>query len=295
MGKPRFTLSNRNRNPLMVKDIKPGRLHGKCVDPPELDGDFHNAPSPVLVMGMVNSGTSILTEFIHKCGIFMGRNMDHYESHYFSIFINNCMIMGGNGGWANLPIMSVDDVVSYKPKVKKFIKRGWKYDFMQWGYDGKSRWGFKDPRLCVLLPLYLKIFPNASIVHIVRDSKNVAASLCQKSKLGIDERKDFDFWKNLSIEYNKRVKKLSGSCNEYHMLEYENMCRNKNVVLEDLADYLNVSITEEAQKVRDKIHDNRVDSYRNYSRKKKTGFFKLGKVYKKFKYYSQTFLENWID
>jgi len=47
---------------------------------------------PVLVAGMHNSGTSMLSVILHYNGIFMQANVDHFESHFFSYCINDQFI-----------------------------------------------------------------------------------------------------------------------------------------------------------------------------------------------------------
>ena len=134
---------------------------------PKLDPDviqsFNGPFNPVMVVGMHNSGTSILTEILHSSGIFFSANMQHHESFFFTSFINNRLIFGGGGNWAKLPLMSVEKVLSFEKTVGPIIQKYWLADYLQWGYDGKSPWGIKDPRLCVLIPLYLKLFPTLEI------------------------------------------------------------------------------------------------------------------------------------
>jgi hypothetical protein len=62
------------------------------------------------------------------------------------------------------------------------FKEYWEDYYTECGYNGKSKWGFKDPRLCVVLPLYLKLFPKAQVVHIRRNPNDVAASLGKRKK-----------------------------------------------------------------------------------------------------------------
>ena len=65
------------------------------------------APPPVLITGMHNSGTSVLSECLHAAGLFLQCNTSRNESYFFSIYINDELIMGGGSEWARLPIMSV--------------------------------------------------------------------------------------------------------------------------------------------------------------------------------------------
>jgi Flp pilus assembly protein TadD len=215
---------------------------------------------PVLVLGMHNSGTSILAEILHKSGIFLGANMDHYESYFFSIFINNNLLMGGGSNWAQVPIMSVEKVKAFSDQVKSYIRNFWVLDYLQCGYDGEYAWGFKDPRLCVLLPLYLDIFPDSKVIHIRRNPNDVAASLCKKKKLGIGRVNNFDYWKKLTLQHTDRVLECASSCKAYYELTYEDLCRDSEKTVLQLFDFLDLRFTEQTKNLLKKIHSSRIGS-----------------------------------
>jgi hypothetical protein len=224
------------------------------------------SPPPILVLGMHNSGTSILAKVMHKSGVFMGNNMAHCESHFFSEFINDKLIMGGEDRWAKLPIMNVEEIKSHESKVKEIIKKGWIYDYMQWGYNGVSRWGIKDPRLCVLIPLYLDIFPESKIVHIRRDPKDVAASLSQKYKKGVGLLDDPSHWFRLTREYNTRVEEFSGKAKSYYDLKYEDLCKKTQSVISSLFTRLELKISDQSQQLIETMHTDSIGSYKRYKK-----------------------------
>ncbi len=219
---------------------------------------------PVLVLGMHNSGTSILAEILHKSGLFLGANMAHYESYFFSIFINNNLLMGGGSNWAQMPIMSIEKVKAFSDRVKSYIKQLWVLDYLRCGYDGESAWGFKDPRLCVLLPLYLDIFPNSKVVHIKRNPNDVAASLCKKKKLGVGQVDNFDYWKKLTLQHVERVLECKNSCQSYYELSYENLCLDSEKTVLRLFNFLDLHFTQETKSLLKKIHKKAIGSYRTY-------------------------------
>ena len=223
--------------------------------------------APILIVGMHNSGTSILAEILHKSGVFLGNNMGHYESHFFSIFINDLLIMGGGSNWAKLPILSVEEVESFRETIKPFIQKYWVADYLQWGYDGVSKWGIKDPRLCVLLPLYLEIFAEATVIHIRRNPDDVAASLCQRTKRGIGKLNDFEHWKQLALEYTERVIHCSDKARAYYELEYEKFCTKTEEVTQDLFSFLNIPYTENTKKMLSKVSPSKIGSYERYQKK----------------------------
>ena len=234
-------------------------------DLPEITStSFHTLKGnqqPVLVVGMHNSGTSILTEILHKNGVFFGANMQHFESNFFSIFINDRIILGGKGNWAKLPIMSVDEVLSYESSVAPIIKAHWLTDYLQWGYDGESLWGIKDPRLSILLPLYLKIFPEAKIIHIRRNPNDVAASLSGKYKAGVGVLNDFNHWKTLTEAHTQRVLDYSGICSAYFELSYENFCRDPKPYTKDLFQFLDIPFTDKTNLLLENVTPSQIGSY----------------------------------
>jgi hypothetical protein len=223
---------------------------------------------PVIVTGMHNSGTSILAEILHTNGLFLEANMGHYESHFFSIFVNDRLIMGGGNNWAKLPILPVEDILKFKDTIGSFIKKYWRIDYIQWGYDGVSPWGFKDPRACVLLPLYLELFPNAKIIHIRRNLDDVAASLCEKHKMGVGQKDDFNYWKQLAQAHVERVWEFSRNYPYYFELTYEAFCQTPTQVTRKLFNFIGLQYTETIQNLlKQRVSTSRIGSYKRRIRK----------------------------
>ena len=226
-----------------------------------------NPRPPVLVVGMHNSGTSILAEILHKSGVFLGANMPHYESFFFSVLINDRLILGEKLGWANLPLMPIDEVMQYLDTAGAFARRHWLADYLQYGYDGCSAWGIKDPRLCVLLPLYLELFPGARVVHIRRNPDDVAASLCRRKKYGVGKLDDFEHWKQLTQAYTGRVLEHASQASAYHELEYEAFCTESEPVTRDLFAFLGLDFSTETGKLLEKVSPSRIGSYDKYQKR----------------------------
>ena len=181
-------------------------------------------PPPVLVLGMHNSGTTMLAQILHRSGLCLANNAAHCESHFFSLFINDRLIMGGGTAWAQFPIMTVEQVLARRDMIEPLVKQNWRMDYIQWGYNGGGPWGIKDPRLCVLLPLYLELFPGAKLLLIRRDPDDVAASLAHRHKPGVGVKNEPQHWKSLTLAHIERVEQYS---KDHPFLEvaYERLCR----------------------------------------------------------------------
>ncbi|MCA9175346.1 MAG: sulfotransferase [Planctomycetales bacterium] len=192
---------------------------------------------------MHNSGTTVLAGCLHQAGLFLACNTSRNESHFFSIHVNDELIMGGGDNWAKLPILSVDEVLSHRERVGGYILRQWRDDYMQWGYDGCSRWGIKDARICVLLPLYLELFPGAKILFIRRDPDDIAASLSHREKKGVGIRNDEAHWRQLTEAHFARVREYGQARADFYEISYEELCRQPAQVAPGMFEFLEMEYT----------------------------------------------------
>jgi len=244
---------------------------------------------PVIVLGMHHSGTSILAEILHRNGVFMHANMHHSESKFFTVEINDRMIMGGGANWASNPIMPVAEVMAKLDQVRARIEKKAYKKYIEAGYDGHSRWGFKDPRTCVVLPLYLEIFPNAQLLHIIRNEDDAAASLAASEKKGLGIKPDLDFWKELRWQYIGRAREYGRRHQHYYEFHYEDFCSHPVEVIKDIFTYLDVAFTDETEQfLRKNIYTHRI----NLGNGKTEGNLKIAKGIAGCKINSDDYLDN---
>jgi hypothetical protein len=239
----------------------PTEIQAAAVHHTQLPHLDTNQRAPVLVVGMHNSGTSILTKLLHESGVFFAASMQHHESRFFSIFVNDLIVLGGSDNWAKLPLMSIDDVMAFHHSVGPFIKRHWIAEYLQWGYGGTSPWGIKDPRLCILLPLYLAIFPEARVIHIRRNPDDVAASLHERERARGGVPHGFDHWKALNSEYVGRVHAYASRCHAYHELEYESLCTTPGDTFRMVLAFLALPFTDHTESLLATVTASRIGSY----------------------------------
>jgi hypothetical protein len=146
--------------------------------------------SPVIIIGMHRSGTSLLTRVLQQAGLFMGRGASRNEEAAFTNAVNGWLFRQASATWDRPE--SVDwlwkdeqlwpwlvdyvDGITRGPASMRFLGPGrwWRYR----GLDGVTGpWGFKDPRNTYTLPLWRALFPEARVIHIMRHGVDVAASL----------------------------------------------------------------------------------------------------------------------
>jgi hypothetical protein len=215
---------------------------------------------PVILLGMHHSGTSIFAEVLHRFGVFMQADMAHHESKFFTRDLNDRLIMGGGDGWARTPILPVEAVMAKLEPARKLIAAQALKKYRRAGYDGVSAWGFKDPRTCVTLPLFLAIFPRARLLHIVRQEADVAESLATSEKAGVGVIADRDFWRQLQRQHVARVREYGRTHPSYFEFAYEEFCRQPVEVTRAAFDHIGLTLPPEAESfLTQTIYTHRID------------------------------------
>ncbi|MDF2093738.1 sulfotransferase [Knoellia sp. 3-2P3] len=100
---------------------------------------------------------------------------------------------------------------------------------------GKSRWADKSPRYAMKLPFIMELFPDAQVVHVIRDGRDVAVS----------HRKRFGYWSCVKsavkwpryiAEATEHGRRLPPG--QYHELRYEELVSDQEGTLRRLLDFL---------------------------------------------------------
>lgn len=132
---------------------------------------------------MHRSGTSMLAEVLHKAGIYMGKDRDHnFEAMHF-LSINQRAMWKAGADWYK-PLQPPDECFDH-PGIHELFKIHFKIHSNRKYLLHKllnKPWGWKDPRNTFTLPYWLKHFPNAKVIHLIRHGWDVALSLQRRNK-----------------------------------------------------------------------------------------------------------------
>jgi hypothetical protein len=104
----------------------------------------------------------------------------------------------------------------------------------------RRAWGWKDPRCCLLLPLWLEMFPALKVVVIVRDPGSVAASLQRRGGY-VTPAFGMDLWRRY---HESLLPALQGR--RYAVTHYDRLVGNPDGELQRICTYLGWEIPEEA-------------------------------------------------
>jgi hypothetical protein len=167
--------------------------------------------SGVLVVGMHRSGTSAVTRVVNLLGVPLGREDDiyaaadnpsgHWESRQLCA-VNNVILRVFGGFDMGMPPMPRSWLQTRRAAQLERVMRGAFDDVYQ-----DDRWLWKDPRICLTLPLWRQVLKDFCVVFVVRDADPVMRSLHRREGGSYPLFYCYALWD----DYNRRaVTSLSG-------------------------------------------------------------------------------------
>lgn len=159
-----------------------------------------------VILGMHRSSTSMISKCLHEQGeVFMGKDLlgpgrgnedGHYEDKRF-LDLNDEILSKANGSWDNPPSREAIEGVAkeFSSRIQSLISDSCS-NMKEAGYRS---WGFKDPRTCLTLPVYLPYLNNPRFIVIKRPLIEVAKSLEKRDGMRIEKGI------SLAKAYNDRI------------------------------------------------------------------------------------------
>lgn len=144
----------------------------------------------LIILGMHRSGTSLLSNWLHHCGLNLGERLlgsglgnirGHYEDIDFIELHDEILkqVEITDGGLTNINKTSSFQENNVSNKIRKLVQSKQEH-----GID----WGWKDPRTCLFLPYYEKLLPKAKIIAIYRPPLEVVDSLLRRKEAKLSKR-----------------------------------------------------------------------------------------------------------
>lgn len=234
---------------------------------------------PLIIIGMHRSGTSLVSRLLNDLGIHMGNSLSRDAESIFFQKINRRIYKSAGSDWGDIDLLlaSMEDENFIEKELENELRilfpeksflgfnKGVAHHFSPgiWSslMEGDDiRWGWKDPRTTMTFPIWLRIFPNARVLHVIRNGIDVAISthrrsLKQQNKFWkriipldfIPKTLDFNYCYDLWKKYVSFAIKNKGLIQPGHYLEiqYENLLSQPMEKIKEITGFIGYPMQDE--------------------------------------------------
>jgi len=209
-----------------------------------LKNDLKVSP-PVIICGMHRSGTSMVSQVLEGCGLYLGNKNDLLSSTqdnpsgYWEfrdlVEFSDQLLESIGASWNEIsPLMSKNWLS--KIKIEQQISESIR--ILETLIQVDKPWGWKDPRATILLPFWRCLLPNFKLIVCVRNPLEVAFSLSKRTIKHVDFQPGLRLW----LDYNKLLMRDLENNNAL-FIHYEQILQNPNSEIRRLCNFLNLSPT----------------------------------------------------
>lgn len=142
----------------------------------------------LIILGMHRSGTSVITQWLHRCGLPVGNDLlgpgtgnieGHFEDLDFVRLHEELLLSQKlpNTGFTENAVKNIEPRQMFRITSLINIKS-----------RQQPQWGWKDPRTCLFLNIYRDILPEAHYLVIFRDYQPVVSSLISREHAGLQKK-----------------------------------------------------------------------------------------------------------
>ncbi len=216
--------------------------------------------SPVIICGFHHSGTRLLAEMLEAVGVFQKTNSPTHEWTYIQAL--NTVVLPE--WWSADAIDQFDEARGAEFLHHEVLA----YRLAAAGYvDGP--WGQKDPRDSVTVGAWLRAFPHARIVNLVRDPKDVIgtlpASYAAYTPGGKLPQNDVEWWARTWLAYLRRTRAAMQKAEHAIEVRFEDLCAEPVATIRAVVDALDLDCSVSAKDFASmSIKSGKVGVYRNW-------------------------------
>ncbi len=149
--------------------------------------------NPTIITGMHRSGTTLLCKLLEKSGLFMGNQKDGNNESLFFLHLEEWILKNARARWDaphNYSLMDMATKEKIAASISKKLSGPSREEFLGPELAKKYKdlreldipWGWKQPRATITADIWHKIFPDAKVLHIMRNPVDVAQSLKKRQE-----------------------------------------------------------------------------------------------------------------
>lgn len=218
---------------------------------------------PVLIIGAHRSGTSATARALELLRLQIGQRLDSHREPRPLQKLHEDYLRRVGATWHNpQPFLKWIETAEGKHDCVSYLRTNVRRDFARiFGYrcnpkglwlrvrlNFGARWGWKEPRTALFAPAWLEIFPEARIVHVVRDAHAAASSIRERElkfqaagEPPTPNLADLDYCRQLVQTYLTAGERLANSAN-YQRVQFEELQANPPAMLERLAKFCDLRV-----------------------------------------------------
>jgi hypothetical protein len=231
---------------------------------------------PVLIVGAHRSGTTATARALQLLGLQIGQRLDsHHEPYGVQRLHEDYLRRVGAAWYEPGPFLDLLQTPQGRQDCVDYVRQNIRQRFADiFGYrnDPKgfwlrarlrfgTKWGWKEPRTTLFAPAWLEIFPEAHVVHVVRDPEAAAASIRQRElqfqaagDAPSGKIHDLEYCRQLVLTYVAAGERLAALAN-YRRVQFEEVQANPRIALQALAQscgliFTNAELTNAAATIR---------------------------------------------
>jgi hypothetical protein len=213
--------------------------------------------APVLIIGAHRSGTTATARALQLLGLQVGQRLDsHHESKQLQQMHERYLQKLGAAWHHPGPFLDSIATPQGRRDCTEYLRTQTRAAFADtFGYRNNPRgwwlrarlrhgaaWGWKEPRTTLFAPCWLRIFPEAHFIHVVRHPLAVALSIRERElqfrAAGDSPNADLDqleYCLRLALTYIETGERLAASTQRYRRVHFEAMQADASNTLRDLA------------------------------------------------------------
>jgi hypothetical protein len=214
---------------------------------------------PVIIIGSHRSGTTATARALELLGLRLGQKLDSHRESKALQRLHEDYLRKQGAAWHH-PQAFLDalknetgrsDCASYleTAKINRFAKLfGYRRNLRGWWLGRKLKrgkpWGWKEPRTTLFARAWLRVFPDARFIHVVRNPLAVALSIRQRErrfhKAGDQPTPDLDrleYCLRLALTYVDAGETVREFTPNYLRLRFESLQTSPRETLRELAEF----------------------------------------------------------
>lgn len=194
-----------------------------------------------LLCALLNANKGVFippeSDFIARAYPFYGHRNNFSESDYYHL--SNLFIKTSQKAWKMDVDFLSNILIKQRPETFKEVNSVIYNSFLSKNHFENDRWGIKRPVLIASIDILRKVFPNAKVIHIVRDGRDVFLSYNSAHKMG----QKFGP-KNLltcALYWVDALRRINVSPNDFIIeIRYEDLILNTNNTMREICNFINV-------------------------------------------------------